>query len=115
MQYSEAVETEQLQASSVVNVNPYAVTTGIGLITLSPDSDEWRDVETTTTTVVQTGVVNPTTGTPVISPVQDQNFDNWEWNWSGVDNIQDATPPATNPWSGGGGGGALNEFERVRF
>lgn len=115
MQYTEVAETEQLQASSVVNVNPYAVTTGIGLITLSPDSDEWRDVETTTTTVVQTGVVNPNTGTPVISPVQDQNFDNWEWNWSGVDNIQDSTPPARDPWSGGGGGGALSEFERVRF
>ena len=114
MQYTEVAETEQLQASSVVNVNPYAITTGIGFITLSPDSDEWRDVETTTTAVTQVGSLNPGTGTPVVSPNLDDNWDNWNWNWTGDDNITDNTPPVVDPW-GSGGGGALNEFERVRF
>jgi hypothetical protein len=109
MQYSEVAETEQLQASSVVNVNPYAITTGIGFVTLSPDSDEWRDVETTTTTITQTGTLSPTTGTPIISPDQNDHFDNWNTNWTGVDNVTDSTSTTR----GGGGFVTGLTFENI--
>lgn len=85
LQYDEAVELTQPLASSTINVNPYSVFTGIGLIILSPDSDEWMDVVSTTNlaTIQETGVVNP---------VLDTNWNNWEWNWLGWDNS------ASNRW-----------------
>jgi len=67
-------------ASSSVNVNPYNVITNIGGIRLSPLTDEWRDVETTTTSVT----VQETGNIPTTSPVQGNNFNNWRWNWAGT-------------------------------
>lgn len=77
MAYTETVEISQPLASSSINVNPYNVITNTGGITLSPESDEWRDVETETLTrtIRETGTVNPN---------QNGNFDNWRWNWTGV-------------------------------
>jgi len=76
MSYTEEVEISQPLASSAINVNPYSVFTGTGLITLSPNSDDWHDVVTTTelATIQETGAVNP---------VVVNNWNNWEWNWFG--------------------------------
>lgn len=79
MSYTETVEITQGQASSFINVNPYNVITNTGGITLSPETDEWRDVNTSTTT-------NTVRETPAVNPVQRGNFDNWRWNWTGVPN-----------------------------
>ena len=66
----------QPYATESVNVNPYAVITHLGSIELSPETDEWRDVETTNVTVNvwEDGPVNP-------NPVN--NNRNWGWNWFG--------------------------------
>lgn len=77
MSYSEVVEISQPLASSTINVNPYNVITNTGGITLSPASDEWRDVNTTT-------IRNTINGTTQVNPVQTNNFDNWRWNWAGI-------------------------------
>lgn len=92
MNYTEVVEVAQPLASSSVNVNPYAVITGTGMITLSPESDEWRDVETQTRTIAQTPTAR-------VSPNQTDNFNNWQWNWGGFTE----TTPAGSFTSGGGG------------
>lgn len=42
--YSEVVTTEQLLATKAVNINPYAVFTWVGALSLSPSSDYWKDV-----------------------------------------------------------------------
>lgn len=42
--YTNVVAIEQLKASNVANVNPFSVFTFSGAITLTPWSDEWRDV-----------------------------------------------------------------------
>lgn len=77
LDYTEVLEIEQPFASSTINVNPYNVITNTGLLFLSPVSDEWRDVETVTNrnTIQETAAVNP---------VQNQNWNNWQWNWAGV-------------------------------
>lgn len=77
LDYTETVEITQPLASSAINVNPYNVVTNTGTIRLSPLTDEWRDVETTTrrNTIQETARVNP---------VQENNWDNWRWNWAGT-------------------------------
>lgn len=77
MSYTEVSEISQHVASSTINVNPYNVITNTGGITLSPETDEWRDVNTTTTT-------NTIRDTRAVNPIQDGNFDNWRWNWTGT-------------------------------
>jgi len=108
MDYTESVEVSQLQASSAVNVNPYAVITGTGMITLSPESDEWRDINTDTRSVSQVDTER------VVSPAQEQNFNNWEWNWGGFTEPEPTIN--TNTGGGGGGGGIDNTLgSGVRF
>ena len=99
MSYTEEVEISQPQASSAVNVNPYAVITGTGMITLSPETDEWRDVESTTRTVAQTETTR-------VSPEQNNNFNNWQWNWGGFTE----TAPQQVATFGQGGGGARTDL-----
>ena len=79
MSYSEVNEITQGVASSTINVNPYNVITNTGGITMSPETDEWRDVTNTTTT-------NTIRETRAVNPDQGGNFDNWRWNWTGIPN-----------------------------
>jgi hypothetical protein len=66
--------------SGTENVNPFNVTSSRGNITLSPASDEWREVKQTGQKVVQGGTKLDTT--------QAYLWNNWEWNWGGK-NIED--------------------------
>jgi len=77
LSYTEVSEIEQPLASNTINVNPYSVVTGVGDITLSPETDEWRDVHTTT---IRTTIRN----NQRINPNQNRNFNNWRWNWGGM-------------------------------
>lgn len=76
LNYTEKLELSQPLASSAINVNPYAVILGIGKITLSPESDEWRDVVTETVNV-------NSTRTPLVPRLQIFWWDAWRWNWAG--------------------------------
>ena len=42
--YTEAVAVDQPYATSTININPYAVFTWVGRLTLTPDRDFWKDV-----------------------------------------------------------------------
>jgi len=98
LDYTEELEIQQELASSSINVNPYSVITGIGGITISPETDEWRDVETqTVTTTIQ--------GTTRVNPIQFGNWGNWAWNWAG----RPTTPVLDGSFQLGGGatGGAF--------
>lgn len=74
--YTEVVEFTQPYATEAINVNPYAVIINIGSIELSPETDEWRDVETVNNTV-NVNVDGP------VDPDPNNNAGNWEWNWFG--------------------------------
>jgi len=99
--YTEVDEIEQPLASSSINVNPYNVITNTGSIQLSPATDEWRDVETTTTRVT-------VQDTRVTNPVQVNNFNNWTTNWAGTPIIPSRRNPGT--WGEGIGNNPLREL-----
>lgn len=76
--YTHAEEISQPLCSSSVNVNPYSVFTFTGSVEISPQSDEWRDVVTTTRRVTDQQNGNN------VNPIQTNNWDNWSWNWGGI-------------------------------
>ena len=77
--FEEEVYIDQTTASRAVKINPFAVTIYTGSITLSPSTDEWRDVERLPDKIVPTG--NTT-----ISTVPARLFDNHVWDWCGTTN-----------------------------
>lgn len=99
--YTQEAIVVQPLASSTINVNPYSVITNIGVINISPESDEWRDVVTEAGPVI-------VQDTPQINPIQDNNWDNWRWNWAGLPIDNRAQNPVVDmwrpsePWQGGG-------------
>ena len=65
----------QDEASSVENINPFAVTINEGVIELSPASDEWRETEFTAPRAVDGG--NRLAADNALL------FNEWQWNWQG--------------------------------
>ena len=76
----------QPYASTFVNVNPYNVFDWTGILELSPDSDEWKDVDTRPSIFIddtsqydQFKTLAEETG--ILGTV----WNEWETNWTGVD------------------------------
>ena len=88
IKYDEVEYISQTTASKAIKINPFAVTIYEGTVTLSPSSDEWRDVERVPDKIIQGG--------SLISPVPAYNFNDHIANWSG-NSSKDAIPTvATN-------------------
>ena len=79
VKYDEEVYINQTTASSAIKINPFAVTIYDGTITLSPASDEWKDVERLPDLILQTG------GT-LFSPIPAYNFNDYVNEWCGTTN-----------------------------
>ena len=79
VKHDEEVYINQTTASSAIKINPFAVTIYDGTITLSPASDEWKDVERLPDLIVQTG------GT-LFSPIPAFNFNDYVNEWCGTTN-----------------------------
>ena len=80
--YDETPYINQNQATKSVLLNPFAVVIYEGLVTLSPASDEWRDVNRLPDKIIQGGTRLATRNA--------NNWNNWSWSWSGipVENLQ---------------------------
>jgi len=76
LKYSEATYIDQSLASQSIQINPFAVVVHEGVITLSPSSDEWRDVEFAANKTIDGGTRLDTT--------QAYMWNNWQWNWGGI-------------------------------
>ena len=78
--YDSASYLDASLASTTVKINPFDFAQYNGMITLSPSSDEWRDVETITGKV--------TNGTQ-LDTKQAYLWNNHNWNWGGtsIDNL----------------------------
>ena len=74
--YDEETYINQTTASRGIKINPFAVTIYTGAITLSPSTDEWRDVERMPDKIVQGG--------SIISRRPAYLFDNHVWDWCGT-------------------------------
>ena len=67
----------QLLATQTENVNPFNVITNVGFIDLSPSSDDWKESRKAAPRVLDGGVK--------IDKSLANNWNNWEWNWSGTE------------------------------
>jgi len=76
MAYDEVPYINQSQATKAVLLNPFAVVIYEGLVTLSPASDEWRDINRLPEKTI--------TGGTRIATSNAFNWNNWSWNWAGV-------------------------------
>ncbi len=74
--YDETPYINQDLATKAIRINPFSVVIYEGVATLSPASDEWRDVNIRTEKTVPGGTRLNTT--------QAFNWNNWSWNWGGV-------------------------------
>ena len=77
LQHSHVLHTSQDLATTVENVNPFAVITHIGHMELSPSSDNWYESKKKAARVLDGGVK--------IDKTLANNWNNWEWNWSGTE------------------------------
>ena len=89
--YSSTSMIQQDQASSMINVNPYDVFTWQGSVTLSPSSDEWRDVSrrpsvTIDNTDVTNAMLNQLNETTSFGTI----WNNWQTEWTGTDTTNGA-------------------------
>lgn len=76
LKYDEVDFIQQDVVSGTENINPFSVITGTGIITLSPSSDEWREVQYIAARAVDGGTR--------LSTNEGQLFNNWNWNWNGL-------------------------------
>ena len=140
LHYTEDSAISQRMISGVENVNPFAVVSGEGHLTLSPTSDNWVDTETRTVPAVpqarnafpepvQIGI--PTFGNtlglmpPTFAPALNLGA---LWNWEGID-LSGAIPnfgnnpsmTSENLFGFGGGvsgtatGGGVSFFDNFNF
>ena len=76
LHYGERTYINQNLASKAIQINPFSVIIYEGHGTLSPASDEWRDVERLTDKIIEGG--------SRLAPRQAYNWNNWSWNWGGI-------------------------------
>jgi hypothetical protein len=76
IEYDETPYISQNEATKYIYLNPFAVVIYEGLLTLSPSSDEWRDVNRLADKIVQGGTR--------LSGVNAYNWNNWSWSWGGI-------------------------------
>ena len=75
LEFEETPYIDQDFASKAIQINPFAVVVHEGIITLSPSSDEWRDVDRRANKVIDGGTQ--------LDTKQAIMWDNWSWNWGG--------------------------------
>ena len=74
--HDEVTYIDQTTASDAIKINPFSVTIYDGTISLSPASDEYRDVIRRADKVIKGGTR--------LSTVNAYNWNNWSWNWAGT-------------------------------
>lgn len=92
MAYDEVPYINQSEATKSILLNPFAVVIYEGLVTLSPASDEWRDVERLPDKII--------TGGTRLASSNAYNWNNWSWSWGGVPNESLGVGSSTNTQRG---------------
>jgi len=76
IKYDHLSYINQPLASGTENVNPFAVITNRGHVTLSPASDNWKETKVAAIKIISGGTRLDTNSSRL--------FGNWGWNWGGV-------------------------------
>lgn len=91
----------QPYSSIAVNVNPYNVFTWSGMITLSPESDEWKETDVRPDVIINDeGLYDQFVAMAEESGILGTVWNEWETNWTGVE-----TDVSTQNLGRGGRGG----------
>ena len=90
--YDEEPYINQNLATKFVHLNPFAVIIYEGLVTLSPASDEWRDVDRLPDKIIHGGTRLATNSA--------NNWNNWSWSWGGIPVENLAVGSSTNTQRG---------------
>ena len=77
IKYNEVKKIDQPVFSGTMNINPFQVITHKGRLTLSPQSDDWREVNRIPPRMIDGGFR--------LDPRQNTLWNNWEWQWGGTD------------------------------
>ena len=102
----------QPYASTFSNVNPYNVFSWAGTVKLSPDSDEWKEVD-----VRPVVTVDDSSSFEQFQKMAEQDgilgtvWNEWETNWTGID-VDEKSETTGN--RGRGGGRGRDEAEEMR-
>ncbi len=102
IKYTETRKINQPLYSGTMNINPFQVITHKGRLNLSPQSDDWREVNRIPPRIIDGGFR--------LDPRQNTLWNNWEWQWGGTDinNLSGRelgrNSRTTNSSSAGGGG-----------
>jgi hypothetical protein len=75
--FTEETYISQPFATKAVAINPYTTSVFDGNLVISPASDEWRDINVQSRTVIDGG--------SKLSTNLAANWNSWEWNWGGKD------------------------------
>jgi hypothetical protein len=105
----------QPYSSVAVNVNPYNVFTWSGMITLSPESDEWKETDVRPDVIINDeGLYDQFVAMAEETGILGTVWNEWETNWTGVE-----TDVSVERITGGGRGGDFwwdfGEEQRGRF
>ena len=107
---------DQPYSSVSVNVNPYNVFTWSGVVTLSPESDEWKETDVRPDIIINDeGIYDQFVAMAEQSGVLGTVWNEWETNWTGT-SIETSTTGGVGGgfnWWGedfGVNGGGFNQF-----
>jgi hypothetical protein len=113
--HTQTTYINQPYASVAVNVNPYNVFTWSGTLTLSPDSDEWKDTDVRPDVIINDdGLYNQFVEMAEQNDILGTVWNEWETNWTGVE--VDVQVERENAGRMGGGADMwwnVDEFGRV--
>ncbi len=76
LKYDHTLQVNQTLATGTENVNPFAVITHLGMVTMSPASDNWAEQIRLPARVIDGGTIR-------IDANLGRNWNNWQWNWAG--------------------------------
>ena len=100
--HTTAAYITQPYSSVAVNVNPYNVFSWSGSVTLSPESDEWKDTDVRPDVIINDdGLYDQFVTMAEESGILGTQWNEWETNWTGTE--VDVSTTA-------GGGGRMNDW-----
>lgn len=76
LKYTDEVAVTQDYVSGSENVNPFAVSFNVGIVELSPSSDEWKETKYLPARAVDGGIR--------LDADEARLFNSWQWNWQGL-------------------------------
>lgn len=114
MPFTSVNHIDQPYSSFNINVNPYNVFSWKGTVKLSPDSDEWKEVDVRPSLVIDDdGMYDQLVAQAEEDGILGTIWNEWETNWTGRDVSTSEGGWNWNGWEFAGGGGGRGRNVRT--